>query len=55
MTYRSIAKALGVQHDDIALRGGVNWLESLGYVIRHHMGGVDEFLLTVKAQEINLA
>ena len=55
MTYRSIAEALGLLHDDVALRGGVKWLEGLGYIARHHTSGVDEFSLTSKIRELELA
>ncbi|MBW8035638.1 MAG: hypothetical protein FVQ79_08415 [Planctomycetes bacterium] len=51
MTYRSIAKALGVP-DDGTLRGCVIWLESLGYIARHHTSSVVEFTIIKQGQNL---
>ena len=49
MSYRALSKDLGVP-DDEALHVSTIWLESLGYVLRHHTSGVDEFTLTKTGQ-----
>lgn len=54
MTFRSMAEVLGVLHDDDALRGGIKWLESLGYVKRHRNSSFHEFTLKPKIRELDI-
>ncbi len=51
MSYRALSKDLGVP-DDEALHVSTIWLESLGYIARHHTSGVDEFTITKQGQNL---
>ena len=51
MSYQGLSKKLGVPNDD-PLHIAANWLESLGYIARHHTSGVDEFTITKQGQNL---
>ncbi len=51
MSYKALSKELGVPNDD-ALSGSMIWLESLGYVARHHTSSLDQFTITKQGKRI---
>ncbi|MCH7574679.1 MAG: hypothetical protein IIA59_06075 [Candidatus Marinimicrobia bacterium] len=53
MSYAQLSGKLGTP--DTSVRPSVLWLESLGYLARNHTSSTDEFSLTPKIKELNLA